>query len=284
MRGPLFLELIDRRVRIEADDRSILATVEEVYGQMRGEAGGADLRYQFVTTEGSPIRLLRDGSELAYGSSVEDLLWELDGDLAVELQKLRSELYFVHAAVIAHAGRAYALVAESGGGKSSLCWALLPHGCSYASDELCPIDLENLEVQPFPRALSLKSEPGPPLQLPEQLVRTARAVYVPAGQLPAAAVFRPLRLDGVFCLRYDPVASEPALRPISAADATTRLYVSSLNPLAHPADGLDAAIRVARSCSCYELVSADLVDTSRLVFEEIRHRAGEPLRDQPSAE
>ena len=41
---------------------------------------------------------------------------------------------------------------------------------------------------------------------------------------------------------------------------------------------------IASGCSCYDLVSADLVATSRLVFETIRDRAGEPLRDQPPAE
>ena len=280
----LFLEVLDRRVRLESDEPSALTAVEAVFGHMRGESGDSDLQYRFATIANPSITLLRDDVELASESSVEELLWELDGDLAVELQNLRSELFFLHAAVIANADRAYALVAESGGGKSSLCWALLRHGCGYVSDELCPIDLNSLNVHPFPRALSLKSEPGPPLQLPERLVRTSRALYIPTGELPSPVVSRPLRLDAVFCLSYDPSAGEPALRSISAADASTRLYVNSLNPLAHPADGLDAVIRIASGCTCYELVSADLVATSKLVFETIRLRAGEPRPDQSRTE
>lgn len=253
----LFLDALDRRVRVESASRSALAGIEAVYGHMKGEPGDWDWSYRLTASADS--RDL-DG----------DLLWEFDGDLAVELQKLRSELFFLHAAVVADADRAYALVAESGGGKSFLCWALLFQACGYSSDELCPVDLENLSVHPFPRALSLKSEPEPPLVVPDRVQRTSRALYVPTAELPATVVTGPLPLDAVFFLRYEPSASEPQLRPISAAAAATRLYVSALNPLAHSADGLDATIRIARACRCYELVSADLVATSEAVARTIR--------------
>jgi hypothetical protein len=51
-----------------------------------------------------------------------ELLYIVEKDLTIELQKLRRDLYFLHAAALAIAQNAFLLVAPSGGGKS------IPHG------------------------------------------------------------------------------------------------------------------------------------------------------------
>lgn len=270
VKNSLVLEVLGCRVRIEAADQSILETVRAAYGEMRSEPGPVSLRYRFARSGDSRIQLVRNDADSVSTPNGEDLIWELDGDLAVEIQKLRSELYFLHAAVVAYEDHAYAFVAEAGSGKSTLCWALLSQGCGYLSDELCPIDMEDLSVHPFPRALSLKSESGPTPGLPARRVPTQRAILIPTEELPAPVVARPLRLGGVFCLSHDPAAAEPALRPLGAAEAATRLYVNALNPLAHPAEGLDGAIRIATSCRCFDLVASSPQDTCERVLTAIR--------------
>jgi hypothetical protein len=52
---------------------------------------------------------------------------------------------------------------------------------------------------------------------------------------------------------------------MNRAEAGTRLFANALNPLAHPREGLDAALEIAASCSCFELTSNDLMETCCVV-------------------
>ena len=143
------------------------------------------------------------------------------------------------------------LVAPSGGGKSTLCWAILHHGFRYLSDELGPVDLEQLNVHPYP--------------LPPKTVRTSRTLHVTAADIPGGIVRGPAPLSTVFFLIYDPEASAPSVRRLSAGEAAAGLYANALNPLAHAGDGLDAVIRVASGRRCFELTTTELAPTCALL-------------------
>ena len=150
------------------------------------------------------------------------LLLHFEQDLTVELQKRRSDLYFLHAAALERDGRALLLVAESGGGKSTTAWGLLHHGFRYASDELAPIDLATGRVHGFPHALCLKADPPAPYPLPAGTLRTSRSRHVPVGLLPAPLADGPLPLDAIVFLRYRPDLDGPAIRPMGTAEAAAR--------------------------------------------------------------
>ena len=214
--------------------------------------------------------LIRRGAEdLPPAESTGMLLFRFEQDLVVELQKRRSDLYFLHAAALERDGRALLLVAESGGGKSTTTWGLLHHGFRYASDELAPIDLATGRVHGFPHALCLKADPPAPYPLPDGVLRTSRSRHVPVGLLPSALAPTPLPPDAIVFLRYRPDLDRPAIRPMGAAEATARLYTQALNPLAHPADGIDAALQVVRGVRCFGLETADLDATCALVVRTL---------------
>ena len=85
--------------------------------------------------------------------------------------------------MFAHGFRWHMLVAPSGGGKSTLCWALLQHGFRYTSDELAPVELAMLDVHPYPRTLILEREPALPYQLPARTLRTEAGARLFANAL-----------------------------------------------------------------------------------------------------
>jgi hypothetical protein len=62
----------------------------------------------------------------------------------------RRDLLWIHAAVIAFAGRALVIAAPTGEGKSTLVGELLEWGCTYLSDEVAAIDPKRRAVLPFP--------------------------------------------------------------------------------------------------------------------------------------
>jgi hypothetical protein len=261
----LHLRILDRGVRISGADDHLLSLASAAYGAMRDDPGPAELHYSLSRTS-APTTFVIERPRLQQLIARDEgaLLALLDRDLGIEIQKLRYDLYFVHAAVVQYKRVAVMLVARSGGGKSTVCWALLHHRFRYLSDEFAPIDLERLEVHPLPRALSVKRAPPKAYPLPRSTLRTSRSLRVPVDGMPTDICTTPSPLSVVFFLCYRPGTVGPSARLITHGEAATRLYANSLNPLAH-GDGLDAVLRIARHCQCFELVTVDLASTAALV-------------------
>ena len=218
-----------------------------------------------------PYRVHREGHNApATATNRSDVLYEVNRDVVVQLQKLNSDLFFLHSAAIAWQGRASLLVAESGGGKSTTTWALLHHGYDYLSDEMAPIALDTRRVLPYPRALCLKRSPPPSYPLPAETIRLTCSLHVPTRALPARVITEGCPLDAIFLLRYDPTAREPSLRRITAAEATARLFVHALNALAHPNMGLDAVLHIVSHARCFDLTTARLPETCELIGSALK--------------
>jgi hypothetical protein len=201
--------------------------------------------------------LRRQGARPLVCSNNYELLYQFEKDLTLELQRLRPDLYFLHAGAVERDGRALLFAAPSGTGKSTLCYALLHQGFCYLSDELAPIDLTQLSITPYPHALCLKSPPPLPYTLPSDLIDTGRTLHIPTPLLPAPVRTTDCPLGAVLLIRRQ-AAPAPSPRRLSPAEAATRLYVNTLNALAHPGDGLDAALAITTRVPCYELDSSSL--------------------------
>jgi len=258
--------LLECEVRVDCASRDLLELIRSCLGNAEVPVGDRriDLDYS--------LRFAPDGFALARAERsplpAEDegrLLFELEQDLTLELQRLRRDLYFLHSAALGTPKGAVLFVGESGAGKSTLTWALLQHDFEFMSDELAPIDAQEMLVLPYPRALCLKEAPPEPYALPPAALRTSRGLHVPTvgrGSPPPRA----RRLHAIFFLGPRVAAREtPMVRPMSAAEAAARLLANALNPLSHAADGLDAALAIASRAACFELRAGDLGPTCALV-------------------
>jgi hypothetical protein len=262
----LFLSVLGCTVRIRcqgAEARSLLATN---YKLTRGHSEVVDLDYVVGRQRGTSAFFLKKGTEaLRTAADASEFLFFFEEDLTLELQKLRCDLYFLHAAALESAGKAYLLVAPAGSGKSTTTWALLHHGFGYLSDELGPVDLKTLEVHPYPHALCLKDEPPAAYPLPARVLRTVRTLHIPPGNLPSGVSAGPFPLAAIFFLQYSPEARGPMVQLLSKAEAGARLFANALNQLAHLGEGLDGAIKIAVASACFKLTTADLPLTCQLV-------------------
>ena len=256
----LALSVLGRGVRVHCAEDAAAALLSATYGAMRGDAGTTDLEYTVRpgggTTGGFVIE--RAGAEPIDAPDDAMLLAEFDADLAIQLQRLRPDLYVVHAAVLSHRHGAVMLVARSGGGKSTLSWALLHHGFAYLSDELAPIELASLDILPFPRALMVKRAPPASHPMTPRALRTTRGFHVPVAALPGAIVTRPAPLYAIFFLHYSQEHRHPDVRRLTPAEGAARLYANTLNSLAHAGQGLDGAIRITQARPCFLLMTAEL--------------------------
>jgi hypothetical protein len=263
----LSLTVLGDNVHIQCTDPEAQTLLALNYGQMQGHVASAALHYTVgKCPDSAAFFITRQGQDPLIAEDPGAFLFCFEKDLTIMLQKRqRGRFYVVHSAVLAAAGKAFMLVGASGSGKSLTTWALLHHGFRYLSDELAPVDLNTLEAHPYPHALCLKSPPPDTYPLPQQMLATSRALYIPVHALPSGVGTGPVPLAAVFFVRHDPDRTTPAVRPISKAEAGARLFVHALNPLAHPADGLDGAMEVVTHMACFELLTATLPATCTLV-------------------
>ena len=264
------LSVLGVDVAFECADRAAHALLQAAFGGLRavrwsGCAPARALTYEVFAARTAGGYVVRRNRE-AIGVALDDaeLVWMLDGDLTVELQRRRRDLYFVHAAVLEWRGRAFMLAGKSGAGKSVTAWAMLHEGFGYLSDELAPLDVDDVAAHPYPRAVSFKNDTASP-PVPLTSARTGRSIHVSTTELPTRVWRQPLPLAGVFFLREEPRAPLPSLRAITRGEIAARLYPHVLNALAHPAGGLDAASRIARRCRGFVVGAADLRATATLL-------------------
>lgn len=262
----LVLSVFQMNIQVRCNDNVSRGLLETAYGSLAVPAGAAvDFAYTVGQGATGGFFLTREGQERIDVQDVAEFMFYFEKDLTLELQRRRSDLYFLHAAVLEDGNKAALMVAASGTGKSTMAWGLLHAGCRYLSDELAPISLDTMTVQAYPHALCLKSEPPGPYRLPLKTLRTSETLHVPVEHLPGQAMLTPCPLTAIFFLKRENTSQRPQLRALSAGEASIRLLANALNPLAHPGDGLDAAIEIARHARCFELEVAGLVETCEML-------------------
>ena len=263
----LSLRIVGQAVEIACDDPAAASALRENYeGLSWDAAGGVGLRYR-ISAEPSTSGFLLTGpnGRASAAADLGELVFQVEKAIIVAIQECRPDLLFLHAAALERDRAVWLVVGESGAGKSTTAWGLLHHGFGYLSDELAPIDLDTLEVIPYPHALCLKRRPAPPYLLPAESLDLGRTIHVPARSLPSVSRLDPCALQALFFVSQDDRVREPALRRLSTAEAAARLYVSTLNALAHEARGLDAVLRVTGQAACFLLQAGDLQRTCELI-------------------
>ncbi len=266
------LLVLGKNVRVRCPDAGFAAWIRNLYRCMEQPAEGtsdADLDYRITTSSDPEGFLLAEAGEPCESApTAGDILAQMENALTIALQLQRPDLLFVHAAALADADGAIVLVGPSGAGKSTLAWALTRHGFAYLSDELAPFDPGDAAVVPFPRAIHLKIPPPGVSELHEDTVDTGAALCVPAESLPGGVADAPRRLHSLIFLAPSPRPAQPEIRELTSGDAVSRLFANTLNALAHPAYGVDSAVRIARQARCYELAASDLDATCELIVDQ----------------
>ena len=263
-------QVLAQTVRIACDDATLAPVLRANFAALPAADAFAepDLDYRACRhPQGDGWLLLRHGHPPVAAPDLCELLYHLEKDLIIALQLRQPALLHLHAAALEFQGQAWLLAGDSGAGKSTTAWGLLHHGFNYLSDELSPVDLETLAVHAYPHALCLKRRPPGGPALPEdRLLDLGRTLHVPVAALPAAVgAPSPCPLAGMLFVRHDPQLREPALRPLHPAEAGARLYVTTLNALAHARHGMDAVVGLAKSVPSWSLSTAGLDDSCRLV-------------------
>lgn len=253
-------------IHCSSDDTARL--IDGVFGALAVTApmsAPARREYYIDSVPGGAYRVTSAGETFELADA-NDLLFHLDKSIIIELQHARPDLFFVHAAALGWKGRVAILSAPAGTGKSTLTLVALQRGFDYLSDELAPIDLQDLTVHPYPRAPYLKSPPPLPHVLPGGALNHGGRYHIP--MMPRATPRdRAVLAALIFVRRGEERFS--GLRPISAASGATRLISNTLNLLSHPAAGIDAAAALSRAVRSFEIDSTDLTAASEAIMSAL---------------
>lgn len=266
--SPLAFRTLGQDVQVDCSDPSLRTVIAANFAAMTvaPDSTVPALRYRVAAgAEPDVFRVSCGGTVVDEHVARGDILYALEQSLTVELQLRRADLLFLHAAAVEWNGRAVLFAAESGSGKSTTTWALLHHGFGYLSDELSPLDVGAMRAFAYPHALCLKQDPPPPYVLPPSTLRLGRTRHVPVASLPGPVASGSRPVAGVFLVKHRPDLAAPRIRAIDASEASARLYVTALNALAHPNDGLESVVRIAQHVPCFDLASGDLAATCALV-------------------
>jgi len=259
----LCLSIFNCTITVYVESSHLRSILKKIYGNMiiQMPEKVADLEYEISLYEEPAKQIVISRKECSdlNTDDIGEFIFLFEKDMTIELQKLRSDLLFIHSAALEYKGMALLLVAPSGTGKSTTSWAMLNSGFSYLSDELAPLELNSMQVVPYPHALCLKAEP-PIFKLPDDSLYTSKTIHVPVSSDVSNSS---LALSYIFYLEYDEGITEPIIKPISTAEASAKLYSNSLNILAHEngENGIQAAISVARHVKNYSLISNHLDKT-----------------------
>ena len=271
--SPLWLRVCDQTFSVACVDRTFASYVSRTFAALVVPSQDRER----LTGVYRISRLAPDGGvivETTMGRTVLDdassLLFHLDKHLIVRLQHQRPDLYFLHGAAVALKGRAAVVIAPSGSGKSTLAFALSQHGATYLSDELVPINVGQDIAYPYPRAICLKSPPPKPYQLPAETVQCGSVSYVPASTLGSIDIV-PMPIGALFVL--DRTSRARTCEPLTTASAVAHLMANSLNSLAHPGWGVDAAFTLAARVPCFALNSTHLEGACDAVIAAMNHGA-----------
>ena len=263
----LHLIIFNIPIHVECSTEDIVAMIQAGFSAFMVEPVTPVLHYRLSGDIDTGFIVNREGAESMKADSRYELLYVFEKDMTVELELQRKDLFFVHGAAITLDNKAILISAPSGSGKSTTTWALLHHGFDYMSDELAPIELESLNVQPFPHALNQKKPPPAPYLLPENVLETECTLHIPVEALPCKVRQEPAPLVAMFYVKYNPDAVEPSISPLSISEGCMNLFANGLNQLQHKNKGLAAATDIAQRVPAFKVETAGLEQSAKMLRE-----------------
>jgi len=187
----------------------------------------------------------------------------------------------IHAGCVAYDGAAIALSGSAAAGKSTLTAGLVRAGFAYLSDEAIGLDDDTMQVQPYPKPITL--DRGSWSFFPE-LAQSAFKVppahgaeqwHVPVSAIRAHAVGEPCPLRVVVFPSYRSGA-EVRLEPVTRAQALAELasQTFAFSERARPA--LEVIAEAIRDAECFRLETGALDEAVATVASTVGARVPKP--------
>jgi hypothetical protein len=213
-----------------------------------------DVSHADPAAGGSPeTELALNGVLVDRAPTGDDLLDQLERAVRLAVATLAERVTFVHAGVVAHAGRAVVLPGASRAGKTELVRALLAAGATYLSDEYALLHPSGA-VAPYARPLSIRRADG------------AGRDRVAAADLGAIVATGPVPVGLVLVTGYHPGALWRPRR-LTAGETTLALVANAVPARRRPEATLRCLGAVSRSVAAFETPRDDAAAAAERVLD-----------------
>ena len=245
------------------------------------DPGPAEHHYGLVAVpdpDGLLAAVTKDGRSISSPLSVPDALVHLVADVNVMAAASCPDKLVLHAGAVSIGGRGLLLPGASGSGKSTLTAALVLRGCGYLTDEAAAIDPSWLEIEPYPKPLSLHA--GSLALLRHELIQSSargREQVVASSLLRPRAVNRAVPPRMLVFPAYE-VGATSALLEMSRAEAMIEVANNSFNFVDHGGAWMPLLRRLVTACWCGRLTVGDLDEATELLIQLARARGGVEAR------
>jgi hypothetical protein len=239
------------------------------------EAAVPEHVYSFVERRWSGDRfdVYRDGDVVSTNASASTALRHLLWDINRAVITSMPDRLVLHASAVEHEGRAVLFPAPMGAGKTTLAAGLIQRGLRYLTDEAVAMDATSLEVQPYPKPLSIETGSWDVLRQlhpdvdPRLEAFLGSAWYVPPTAIRRDVVARPCVPGAVIVPRYEHGARSRCVG-IRRSEALIDVAENAFNITGFGARrGMDVLARLVRSSRCYRLTMGDLDDACSIVLD-----------------
>jgi hypothetical protein len=269
-------EILDARIRVISSSVNLLREWSMLYAAFRVRPAAADI----TVAVGSP----NDSDHPRPGEAaviVGDLVrpWTGEEPLFPPLWVPPLDGWLcLRGTAVGRAGEAVLLLSEQRPGRTLLSVAMLARGAWLLADEIVPLDLEDLLVAPFPKALLLDREAlgllGIDLAHPALVpFRTAagEVEWRAEPQLLLGAHASRVAADAgaLVFLESAGTSGRPRLMPLARREALGRLCAQLHRVPARFQAGMDALVRLCTRTPTYTLAPGSPEASARLLDEEL---------------
>jgi hypothetical protein len=156
---PLRVESFGVQLELTLEPRDLEIELAEILppGWRPGHPSAGAGHFRLRQTDTDEYTVVLGENTCLEGGTRDVALGMLDAQMRLFVATQAHEWVFVHAGVVAQAGRALLLPGESFSGKTTLVAALVLAGAVYYSDEYAVLDGDG-RVHPYPRPLSIRSD------------------------------------------------------------------------------------------------------------------------------
>lgn len=260
-----FLEFAGVKLSIHAKTQSAINLVEPAIEAMSFDKS----EYQRPDDVSDPkvIGIVLDGEEAQWQLSdpsselhlvlnqAGDVVYHLTDRIVFHVADKSQGVHCLHAAAVAHAGKAMVIPANSGAGKSTFTTWLAANGFEYLSDELILLS-DDGSLDAVARPIQIKSHGlTPVLPLIKNVNAIARGAFanaIPISCLGSRYVQQAQSL-GMFVFPKYSVGSAYELKALSSAEAGMRLMANHVNARNLDGHGFRAMMKLIRNTPCYSL-------------------------------
>lgn len=188
-----------------------------------------------------------------------------------------SDRLLLHAGSVARGGQGVVFASFSGGGKSTLTAGLVSRGWGYLCDEFAIYDPATHTLEPFPKAMCIKSGSfelmrslGLPLHRPRNYVKAFKGPVGYCSPVEAGAWIpdQPVGLRAVVFNEFHN-AAEPRLVSLSKAEAAMELARFTFRRQRFADGGTGLIAELVRQVDCYRLYTGALEPTCQLIESKL---------------